>query len=42
MPGMGHAKSTVVFWVVVVVGAIAAAALFAGALWLLYLGPVKP
>jgi hypothetical protein len=42
MPGMSDERPTVVFWIVVVLSAFAAAAPFAGALWLIYLGPANP
>jgi hypothetical protein len=39
---MGHEKTTLVFWVIVLLSAVAAAALFVGALWLFYRVPVNP
>jgi hypothetical protein len=42
MSGMSHEKTTVVFWVIVLLSAVAAAVLFVGALWLFYRVPINP
>jgi hypothetical protein len=41
-PGTNDEKTTVDFWIVVVLAAIAGTALFAGALWLIDLEPINP